>query len=122
VYCLVLRSCVRTEQAPPPSAPPVPAAPPVLLIRGTLPQAVHYRLLGPITVRTPGPGERAWALGRLADEARKRGANAVIEVVTQGASLGRDETMPTATGVAIQIVAPSVEEVAQWVGGKGEWH
>jgi hypothetical protein len=120
VCCLILSSCAPTAQAPAP-APPSAAAAPVLLLRRHIPQGVQYQILAPIAVHTHPPGQQEAALTRLADEARKMGANAVMEVETTPGAPGADGSLPDATGEAIRIITPPVEDVAKQVQGQGEW-
>src|SRR5215510_9841565 len=74
-----------TLQAPPTAPTPTPATQRILMIRSTvttaLPPSVMYDVIGPLAVRKFSYGGAEWALQRLAEEARKAGANAVVEVV-----------------------------------------
>jgi hypothetical protein len=81
LWALHLAGCGgSTLQAPPPAAAPTPTTQRILLVRGKVPTAVKYEVLGPLAVRKLSYGGAEWALQRLAEDARKAGANAVLEV------------------------------------------
>jgi uncharacterized protein YbjQ (UPF0145 family) len=82
---------------------------------------VHYQVLGRIAVRKQSYGSIDWALDRLAAEARKAGAIAVVDVVTSFAPAMGGWATPHATGIAVRITTPSIEAVADMVRIKGEW-
>ena len=110
---LVLSSCGgHTLQSPPASSAPLAATHPVLVVRGKLPSTVQYETVGPIVVRKTSYGSADWALDRLADEARKTGANAVIDVQISFAPSWVGWATPHGKGTAVRILKPPAEQAA----------
>ena len=114
----------QTLQAPPAAPTPTPATQRILMIRSTtLPRSVTYDVIGPLAVRKLSYGGVEWALQHLAEEARKAGANAVVDVVITFAPSWVGAATPHGRGIAIRIQSPSLEEVANMseVKLKVEW-
>jgi len=114
----------QTLQAPPASPTPTPAAQRILMIRSaTLPPSVTYDIIGPLAVRKLSFGAVEWALQQLAQQAREVGANAVADVAISFAPSWLGVANPHGKGVAIRILSPSLEEVANMpeVKLKVEW-
>ena len=74
-----------------------------------------------MAVRKLSYGGVEWALERLAEEARKAGANAVVEADITFAPSWFGWATPHGKGTAVRILSPSVEEVARLPGLKTEW-
>lgn len=111
---LTLTGCGgQTLTAPPSATAPVPATERILLIRSPLPASVTYTALGPLAVRKLSYGDSEWALQELATEARKAGANAVMDVTVSFAPSLLGWATPHGKGTAIRITAPEVEQVGQ---------
>ena len=111
----------QTLQAPPPATAADLPAQRILVVRRALPSAVQYVVVGPLSVRKLSYGGAEWALQRLAEEARKAGANAVIDVEISFAPSFFGWATPHGKGTAVRIVSPSVEEVAQMPALQTEW-
>jgi hypothetical protein len=111
----------QTLQAPPAATTAGPAAQGIWVVRGGLPAAVQYAVVGPLAVRKLSYGGADWALQQLAEEARKAGANAVIDVEISFAPSFLGWATPHGKGTAVRIVSPPVEEVAQMPALQTEW-
>ena len=111
----------QTLQTPAAVSTPTPATQRILLVRGPVPPSVTYDVIGPLAVRKLSYGGPEWALQRLAEDARKAGANAVIEVVITFAPSWVGWAAPHGKGIAIRILSPSVAEVARMSELKTEW-
>ena len=123
LFALLVFGCAPVIKAPPQAYSPIPETHPVLLVNGALPPSVQYATIGPLEVRLPPPGNVAAfdkVRGILATEARKVGANAVIQVSTKYAWTISGWTTFGA-GMAIRLPDDRVEQVAAMPHVQEEW-
>lgn len=79
----------------------------VRVIRSPLPESARYEALAQVKAIEDGYGELATAERRLADEARKLGADAVINVKAWHAPRPTAWASPHAEGLAVKIIDPA---------------
>jgi hypothetical protein len=89
----------------PPDAGPAPRqGTSILILEGSLPEGVKYEFIAHIKVRQGGYRNAEQVLSRLADRARKIGADAVVQVKTWRQPAGFSWASPHADGDAVKIL------------------
>ncbi|OPX91911.1 MAG: PEGA domain protein [Pelotomaculum sp. PtaB.Bin104] len=88
----------------------------IFLTNEQLPLVLKYDVLGSIQVGEDWYKSSDTALQAMANEARRMGANAVIEVKTWHQPSGRTWAAPFGSGIAVRVINPSLVDFTKLTG------
>lgn len=109
ICCIIISACgTRAKIVPAPNQPYVQASTPtnrVCFLRGALPEGVKYEVVGKIIGSKKTYGSTDQVLERMAEEAKKAGADAVIDLDAGqrfGGIMPWDTVRPKGYGIAVR--------------------